>query len=550
MPELQAFPNEIFTSIINQLVISVGIYKAVRLRSVNRAFNSAILYAICVVQVVDINDPATPDLARRMLPQLKAQIVLKKSVSDESEKDYTLFFIAKLNQVLDHLTRANGERQIEQHRRIAEAAAHKYPNTRLDMSSPHRCDDVGPQNVLCGAVILGDLELVKTLLKQRSDAVANIPGYGLPKGEHAYLEYIQESSYLGWPLRLAATWGHNHLVCYFLEHGADPHVGWDYYTRKGDWEPNMYVGVGMANVCREQTGSTLRAAVLGNHEDVVQTLLQPKHRISPSDAEYFRIIVAAGKVGNISLVHTLIEATGKSLQDFPGVGEEIMWHAVYNGHYRVVQMALDSGVDVNAAPIMDCRNYGCALSIAASLGNTRMVRFLLDHGADASFSHDAQSFLDPIEIAANHGHIEVVELLLARGADPKRAFRRAADGGQAHMIQWLSDRDPSLLSRPSVDRISLGMEAMLRAVLRQNAAVISLLVKLGVPLSEGYRYTSSEPPIVVAKRIGADWIVDLLLSLGAKDEDVDFNITKQYNTKVERGGILVTKRTWEWVGKY
>ncbi|KAK6825957.1 ankyrin repeat-containing domain protein [Apiospora arundinis] len=71
MTGLQSILNEVFDLIVEPLAISIGIRKAVRLRTVSRAFGADILHAICDRQVVDIYDPATPELYKFIGPEIR-----------------------------------------------------------------------------------------------------------------------------------------------------------------------------------------------------------------------------------------------------------------------------------------------------------------------------------------------------------------------------------------------------------------------------------------------------------------------------------------------
>ncbi|KAI1773876.1 ankyrin repeat-containing domain protein [Hypoxylon cercidicola] len=533
---LEKFPNEIFQLIINHFVTAVGIYKAVCFRSVNKAFDAAIFHAICIVQVLDIDDPGTPKLSQRMPATLKGQILLIKSFSDQVNRDATLLAIARLNRILDGLAQATGEQQIRQHRIIAEAAAHWYP--RCPWYNGGEEPEMNEQDILSGAVVLGDLRLVKTILEERSPAFANI-NVGSP--------------YIGRPLQVAAAWGHTHIVRYLLDNGADPHLDQD----DRDWEPNLHLPFALdGDPDRSPRGSALRVAVLNAHEDIIQSLLQPEHCISTSNVEYFYIIVAAGQIGHLGLVRTLMEATGKSLRDFPGLGEAMMQNAAYYDQLCVLQMLLDSGMDVNAEPITMGADFGNALYLAAQKGRSHIVRFLLERGADVNhiLNHAGSGYEQAIGIAARGGFTEVVDILLAHGADPVKAFRCAADWGQAHLLKWLSMRDPQLHLKPWTDFHDepVGVCALLRAIVNKNPAVITLLVDIGVPINYG---AEDELPIYLAKNLAADWIVDLLLSLGAEDKEVDLRDRHEGYDEDDsgcmlRGEIRLSKRTWEWVGRY
>ncbi|KAK7979852.1 hypothetical protein PG989_012309 [Apiospora arundinis] len=78
MTGLQAIPNEVFDLIVEPLVVAIGIRKAVRLRTVSRAFDAAILHAICDRQVVDIYDLATPELYKFIGPEIRGRIIAVK----------------------------------------------------------------------------------------------------------------------------------------------------------------------------------------------------------------------------------------------------------------------------------------------------------------------------------------------------------------------------------------------------------------------------------------------------------------------------------------
>jgi hypothetical protein len=84
------------------------------------------------------------------------------------------------------------------------------------------------------------------------------------------------------------------------------------------------------------------------------------------------------------------------------------------------------------------------------------------------------------------------------------------------------------------------------------------LAEHGVPL-DGYKYDYL--PIVLTKKYTSRWIVDFLLSLRAKDTEVDENDMEEsysdeedpdgpYHGEMVRGGVRLTKRAWEWVGRH
>ncbi|KAI1771187.1 hypothetical protein F4818DRAFT_430381 [Hypoxylon cercidicola] len=97
-------PPYSFIIVIEHLVVTIGIYKAIELRSVSRYFNAAILYAICVSQVVDIYDEQTPYMGEDMPSSFKGEILLAKPRSPEGTKDEHLKVPANVNEALDRIT--------------------------------------------------------------------------------------------------------------------------------------------------------------------------------------------------------------------------------------------------------------------------------------------------------------------------------------------------------------------------------------------------------------------------------------------------------------
>lgn len=100
----------------------------------------------------------------------------------------------------------------------------------------------------------------------------------------------------------------------------------------------------------------------------------------------------------------MFQIIGKSLSDFPGLGNEMLWEAIRCDRKELVQHLLDNGVDIHAFPYPDIRlsNRG-TLSIAARYGNTSMIRFLIERGADVNFDGPNRDGSLPVEVAAECG---------------------------------------------------------------------------------------------------------------------------------------------------
>jgi len=319
--------------------------------------------------------------------------------------------------------------------------------------------------------------------------------------------------------------------------------GEDSQGENTDWGPQNEAS--LRHVCsyNDPPASALSAAVLGSYGDIVHLLLLPQYRLSSTKIEYLRAVQAGVRVGRLDLIQTLFETVGKSLSDFPGLGSEMIWEAIRYDQKEVVQMLLDNGVDINAFPDPDNRTLRGTLQIASSLGNTSMMRFLIERGADVNFVGLIRDGNLPIEGAARCGQEEAVELLLEQDADPARALQSAAEGGQSRVIKLLLDKFADLPQREEGD---VGRRALWGALAGRNLTAITTLVEGGVSLNEGYEY-SATLPINLAKQGSGSWLVEHLISLGAQDTDT-VAFTDKYPVNV--GRVLASERTWEWIGKY
>ncbi|KAI1657664.1 ankyrin repeat-containing domain protein [Daldinia decipiens] len=537
--DINTFPTIVFTSVVEYLVLTVGIYKAVRLRLVNKLFNSEILFAICNKQVIDIDDPATPWVSERIHPSIKARIFLHRSLSGKGKQDSYVTTITSVNKAIDLLTQQTEEGRDKQHQIIAEAICTMHPHSiKRWQSSININTHIEAQNILSGAIVLGNLHLVKSLL----DAPNTLAGVNF------------ETPYFGRPLQLAAVWGHLHIVRYLIGRGANPRA--NSYDSEDDGSQNWrFDGMGSIDdkqrYYRKPRGSALRAAALGGHEDIVNLLLKPEYRLSIYKEEYFRAIMAAARGGHPNIWKLLIALTGKPLHRSIRLRDEIFWEATFHGREEVAQMVLDSGLDIDTKPRQEM--YVSALDIAAARGDIRMVRFLLDRGASTEPS--VRMAANPIKSAASGGHQEVVEMLLEHGANDEGVFEVATNRGQTRLVKWLLEKDPSSITMESRHgQYTVGVSALLCAIQIRNADIIALLADAGVSL-KGMPDTVFIPH--GAELPSSVWIVNLLISLGIVDLDPEKYNSYQWTSEEDniqsqlmRRRVKISRRTWQWVGKH
>lgn len=119
--------------------------------------------------------------------------------------------------------------------------------------------------------------------------------------------------------------------------------------------------------------------------------------------------------------------------------------------FDVVKLFLKAGMDVDERKIYgdesreDSASSETPLILASSLGNFRLVRLFIEHGADVNAQSGRKGGLSPLMYAAMGGNGEVAIYLIAKGADinmyswsnSMTALMIASDYGQVNIVKIL-----------------------------------------------------------------------------------------------------------------
>jgi ankyrin repeat protein len=293
----------------------------------------------------------------------------------------------------------------------------------------------------------GDLEKVKTLLKDNSDLVSSKDTNGLT------------------PLHVAADWGHKDVAELLLAKGADVNA-------------------------KVKDGETpLDMAAFDGHKDVVELLLASKAKVNIYDAAAY---------GDLGKVKALLKDNPDLIFRKNTEGETALLLAVQMLHKNVVELLLAKGANVNArdnhgqTPLLVVTDFGNLvwgiLGTVASEEESQkvdwkkikerrkeLVELLLTNKADVNakdndgetplhfaaqeYDKDVAELLlahkakinaknkdgeTPLLLAASDGHKDVAELLLANKADVNAKdkngstpLRVAARQGDKDMVELL-----------------------------------------------------------------------------------------------------------------
>ena len=179
-----------------------------------------------------------------------------------------------------------------------------------------------------------------------------------------------------------------------------------------------------------------------------QVLLRPKYTYQgysqeyPKDSTGLHLVARFGLA--IILEALLLNQVGETalvLERRDSEGKTLLCLAAEHGHERMVKLLLDKGADVNAQD----GEYGNALRAASARGHETVVKLLLDRNANVNAQ--GRRYGNALQQASAKGHKAVVKLLLDRGADVNAQGRRydnalqaASAGGYEAVVKLLLDK--------------------------------------------------------------------------------------------------------------
>jgi ankyrin repeat protein/mono/diheme cytochrome c family protein len=276
------------------------------------------------------------------------------------------------------------------------------------------------------------------------------------------------------PLILASLYASPECVALLLEKGADPNA-----ANKAGVTPLI-----RAATSHEKARSLVEAGA--------------KVRVRTADLGNTPLILAARRAGNSRTVKLLLER-GANANERNNAGVSPIISGAASGDLVTVRFLLDAGAKADDFPRSDdpraaalAAGFRTPLMWAAYRNDERMVRLLLDHGADPNQS---TYFGDPLSQACWNDGFEAAALLIDRGANVN-----ARDAVGFTPLHWAAGDESR---RPHLVRLLLGSGADPNAVGGETVGALGL---------------APQTPRLIAERRGRTAIVDVLVAAGARDQ--------------------------------
>lgn len=167
----------------------------------------------------------------------------------------------------------------------------------------------------------------------------------------------------------------------------------------------------LPNIFEDPTLPNLFAACLFGNTDSVRHLVEKGVSVNTADKGNLPLTLAI-QVGHYKIVEVLLDLGAQVNSHDAGYKSTALHVACAKRDVETVKLLIDRGAEVNLKSI----NGWVPLIDASVRGHTDIVRVLLDHGAGVNLQADV-SGQSALHHSCWYGHTETVQVLLERGAD-------------------------------------------------------------------------------------------------------------------------------------
>ena len=476
--DFMSLPFPAFQSAVHQMAEAAGLHKAVRLRLVCKEFDKEVCHAIYDTHLFELVGDGR---ASRMCPASRARRIrgiVKRP--HHFPKNQLVPAIHHHARKLSGGTNISKE-YLENEAFLCQIAGHALSANNID----RLLDGIIPSSTMFNG------ERLK-ISPGKNDELAIAAAFGLEDRVDGLLNDSVDqragSRHFGHPMDNAIRGQHMKIVRRLLRqpHGLD----------------------------RRILDSAIESAAAVGRQDILELVIQSRREKEKADLNHASVVAAShgqAKLTRILVLQSLLHREPPHSKDEWAIIGCCLTRAAGRGYLNVVKKLLDMGLPIDK----NSSDGSMPLAQAAKGGHARVVKYLLNHGADVQCK---MSGATPLYLAAKNGHCEVVRILLDHGADmhPKgcklHIFAQAAEDGEMSIMRILL-RQGLDLSNPLC-----GLFALELAAEKGHDHIVRMLVELGVDVN-GLHPGRQDSPMIGAMLCEQDAIVKLLLELGANKVD-------------------------------
>ena len=290
--------------------------------------------------------------------------------------------------------------------------------------------------------------------------------------------------------------GHSAVVEMLLMNGADPNIR---YKSRG-----IYL-------------SPLSISYLNKHYDLIPLLLNANANPDTYDSVGNPLLCLACEDENVTVVSLLLDfGANTSLVSIQNRFTSLIIASVL-GHERIVEMLLQNVPESHGGIDQVAFGGSTALHKACEHGHGKIVRMLLNEGANPNIMSQYNGF--PLTIAYQNGHFDLIPLLLKAKANPDLCslqfqkpliYSASADNNQTVLSCLLQyGADPNCIDISS-------WSPLIIASAKGHKEIVETLLKNGkVPIKVNYQTETRATALHCACRYGHRDIVEILIENGA-----------------------------------
>ena len=269
---------------------------------------------------------------------------------------------------------------------------------------------------------------------------------------------------------------------------------------------------------RPRTLTSFHLAAFNGLTELVKYYLEIGINVNILNAKNDTALLWASRWGHENTVNFLLTQNADVSLQNDKKSTALHWAVRYQ-QKRTVKLLLTIGrADPNQKRVM---GLVAPLFLAASMGNTKIAKLLIEHGADVNMVIRGGEY--PLHHASKEGHDDIVKMLIKHGAKISQedeggntAIILAATMGHDDVVETLINNGADMYHQNHN-----GNDAWRCAMDSTETGVLELLTDRYLLVKDNNEGIELKSPLVIATEMGNTDVIKILLSMRVNPKDVD-----------------------------